>query len=279
MHKFCRIFSLDIYTGEVINASTSLENRSLQAISDILTSSEISISMPSRYTMGLTPLKDTYEAVAETFTVKPTKVGYSNFVNALNQVTEGKKAACDDRSNSCADITILAIQYQMLRNEKGTPLNMLRIREVFGAILWIKELESPFDSERKKRHSHKCQCPNCPKSSFTEFFNCLDPHDMQPIMGMRQTFYKGGSPCLALALDTTGSMVEEIEDAKNVIINFLASEKSEPLYYVLVPFTDLSNEKFLSESKLSQFFLCTILQFFYFHIAIIQVLDQELWPV
>ena len=48
----------------------------------------------------------------------------------------------------------------------------------------------------------------------------------------------GFLPCLAFAVDTTGSMGEEIEAAKEIIRNLSRSEEDSPVCYVLQPFND-----------------------------------------
>ena len=220
-------------------------------IIDILIYREIPISMLSEFTTNLTTLHSAYVALAQTFAVEPTNEGYSKFVDALDQVTKRKKAACDDKISSCADITSLASQYRMLISKKYSPSNILRIREIFGTILCIDELENFNGGEKRKRDAYEhCTCQACPIFSVDYFFICLDPENLKPILGMIESMQNGASPCLALVVDTTGSMSTEIESARYVIHKFLASEKQQLLCYLLVPFTDLSNDEYKKGSKL-----------------------------
>ena len=87
----------------------------------------------------------------------------------------------------------------------------------------------------------RCTCPPggitgdiiCP----CEFFKCLDPDDVvKSILG-----FNTEEECLALAIDTTGSMSGEIDVAKEIILNFLKSEEEIGIAgcYVLVPFNDI----------------------------------------
>ena len=111
--------------------------------------------------------------------------------------------------------------------------------------------------ERKRRDFHcperkDCKCPDSGELvCVCEFFACLDPDDdIKPMVGMIDVFVEEFVfPCLAFAVDTTGSMREEIEAAKEVIRNLLSSEEDGPICYVLQPFNDYRDGSFDPASK------------------------------
>ena len=268
-------------TFKLLNSSVSEEEDRIEVvgeIGDILTFANISTFLTSVSTFLESTLsvgediangtnetdpqplmKIIYTALAEGFEIEATEEGYGNFVEAVNQVTEAKKAACEGGSINATDVPRLAREYSIFKD--NVIENIIQLRDVFGKMLCIKEKET-HERKRRKRYSH---CPDrsecvCPKGAdgtifwdeivcVCEFFACMDPEqDLKPMLGMYDT--KDGPPCLVLVVDTTGSMADEIEAAKEVIHNFLRSEEDKPACYALLPFNDLSNDKFVEESKL-----------------------------
>ena len=257
-------------TFEVLNSSVSEEEDRIEVVKEIeaifisvnistFFSPLISVNDSVTYGMNETdpqpPMKIVYTALTEEFEIEATEEGYSNFVEAVNQVTEAKKAACEGGSINATDVPRLAREYGILK--KNLTGNIVQLREVFGKMLCIKEKES-HERKRRKRDSHCPEC-KCPQKHgvvlwgevicMCEFFSCMDPEsDLKPMLGMFNI--RDELPCLALVVDTTGSMRNEIEAAKEVIYNFLGSERDEPGCYALLPFNDLSNDEFLEGSKL-----------------------------
>ena len=172
-------------------------------------------------------------------------------------VTEAKEAACEGGGSvSAADVPRLAREYRTLK--ENVQKNIAQLRNIFGKMFCISER----DNERRKRKRQESECPTsdnctCPTSGVSgvncvcEFFTCLNPDDdLRPILGLYDIDPGDlGFPCLALVVDTTGSMREEIEAAKVVIRNFLSSEEDGPGCYVLQPFNDLRDEVFDANSK------------------------------
>ena len=287
------LFFIEIGRGctfEVLNSSVSEEEGRIEVveeISEVLTSIGIPIAIPNITTLlnplaGLgggrrvetgneteedempmeqPPLKVVYEVIAEELEVEASDEGYSNFVEAVSQVTEAKEAACEgDEIVDSADVPRLVREYRTLR--ENVTENIVQLREVFGKMLCIKE--TSHEERRRKRDSHCPKVCTCPPGGLfdesircvCEFFACMDPtRDLKPILGLLDIFVEEGFPCLSLVVDTTGSMSDEIEAAKHVIHNFLSSEEHEPGCYVLLPFNDLSNEVFIPESKLNISFI------------------------
>ena len=201
------------------------------------------------------PLKTVYRAIAKEFEVETTEEGYDNFAEAVSQITEAKIAACEDSASvSEDDVPRLASEYRGLKED--VVANIIEMRNIFGKMLCLSER----DHEERKRKRRDFHCPErkdckCPESGklvcVCEFFACLDPDDdIKPIMGLIDVFVElGFLPCLAFAVDTTGSMGEEIEAAKEIIRNLSRSEEDSPVCYVLQPFNDLQNGFFDPASK------------------------------
>ena len=267
-------------TFKLLNSSVSEEEDRIEVvgeIGDILTFANIStfltsvstfldptlsisegIANGSNETDPQPPMKIIYTALTKEFEIEATEEGYGEFVEAVNQVTEAKKAACEGGIINATDVPRLAREYSTFKD--NVIENIVQLRDVFGKMLCIKEKES-HEMRRKKRDSHcpdrsECVCPKATDGTILwdeivcvcEFFVCMDPEqDLKPLLGMYDI--AEGPPCLALVVDTTGSMSDEIEAAKEVINNFLRSEEEEPVCYALLPFNDLSNDIFIEESK------------------------------
>ena len=186
-----------------------------------------------------------YEAISKDLNIKATEDGFFSFSEALDEITEAKDTACADEETSY-DVSILVGDYARLR--MNVSRNAGRMREVFGDMLCVNEQESGDGGVRIRRQDF-CPAPEdcvCPDGGFDavlcvcEFFRCLDPdNDLKPILGL-PTDLVSGLPCLGLVVDTTGSMADEIEAAKQLIRNFLSSEEEEPGCYVLIPYNDLA---------------------------------------
>ena len=204
------------------------------------------------------PLRAVYTAVAEEFDVEATDEGYNNFTEAIAEITEAKEEACKgDGSVSEEDIPRLAREYKELKGDIEENIN--KIRDIFGKMLCLSERSGHEDKKRKRRDAHcpdyGAPCP-CPEDGIIicvcEFFSCLDPDDdIRPVLGIGDVFVEefGGFPCLAFAVDTTGSMGGEIETVKEVIRAFIASEVDGPSCYVLQPFNDHQDGRFDPTSK------------------------------
>ena len=203
-------------------------------------------------------LKTLYKAIAKAFEVETTKKGYDNFTESVSQITEAKVVACEDGASvSEDDIPRLASEYRELKED--VMANIKEMRNVFGKMLCLSERDHE-ERKRKRRGFHclekkDCKCPD-PESDedlicVCQFFRCLDPDDdIKPIMGLIDVVEKLRSPaCLAIAVDTTGSMRQEIEAAKEVIRNLLSSEEDGPACYVLQPFNDYRDGSFDPASK------------------------------
>ena len=222
-------------------------------------------------TTNESPLKTVYEALAKEFEVETSEKGYTNFAEAVNQITEAKVAACEDGSGlSEGDVPRLANKYGVLKEDFVA--NVVELRGIFGKMMCLSEKEHE-DRKRMRRDSYcpdrkDCKCPGNESLIICvcEFFDCLDPEDnIKPIMGI--SYIPDISvPCLAFIVDTTGSMETEISAVKEVIRTFLSSEEgtytSKRLYgpgcYVLQPFNDYKNGMF-DPTSMYKAIICTVL--------------------
>ena len=202
------------------------------------------------------PLKVAYRAIAKAFEVEATDEGYGNFAEAVSVVSEAKEVACEGGGSiSAADVPRLAREYGTLK--ENVKKNIALLRNIFGKMLCISER----DNERRRQKRQESDCPTrddckCPTSGVSvncvcEFFACLDRNDdLRPILGLHDIDLGNiGFPCLALVVDTTGSMRQEIDAAKVVIRNFLSSEEDGPGCYILQRFNDYGDEDFDPSSK------------------------------
>ena len=230
---------------EIVEVLDSVLSTSL---GDILGSNETSTGNPT----SESPLETVYIAVAEEYDVEVSDEGLSNFTEAITEITEAKKVACEGGNISEADVPRLISEYDAIKDDIES--NVEEARAIFGKMLCLSERDS--DRKRKKRDSHcpvfgaECLCPlSGAIVCVCEFFSCLDPDDeIKPILGLKDVAEEV-PPCLALAVDTTGSMSAEIEAVKEVVRHFLAGEEDDPGCYVLQPFNDLTNGEFHPGSK------------------------------
>ena len=103
------------------------------------------------------------------------------------------------------------------------------LRAVFAKLLCIREQNS-----RVGKRSI---------SSLEEFFRRLSSKDFGDIFGFTKT--NGGdrpTASLGFAVDTTGSMGDEIQNVRGIIRTFVRSEKQEPFRYVLAEFNDYGSD-------------------------------------
>ena len=189
-----------------------------------------------------------YESLAEEFGERPTESGYSQFVEGLTEITEAYAEACSTSDLQPEDIPGLVQQYLTLKNSSSEE-NIGELREIFGKMLCIQEREA----EVRRRRQEDIICLPCPENKLEgnirrscQFFRCLDPNDdLKPLFG----FSDKSGQALGLVVDTTGSMGDEIEAAKQVMTNLIAREEDVAIRsYILTPFNDHGINS--SESKL-----------------------------
>ena len=153
----------------------------------------------------------------------PSDAVYDRFVSAMSDVSREHFKACYGPSSERVQAThvqSLIIQFNGLRNTT----RVHELRAVFAKLLCIRDRNSRIG----KRST----------SGLEDFFRDLSPIDFGDIFGFTETNQPVPTGSLAFAVDTTGSMSDEILSVRRIIRSFVRSEKQEPFYYVLAEFND-----------------------------------------
>jgi hypothetical protein len=223
-------------------------------------------------TSNTSVIEATYESLAESLGSSTSDTGYSEFVEALNEIAIAEARACS--SSVMLNVTQLASEFTHAFSQELTEENLREIRTLFGELLCAESMEqdmptSPSGTRRCPLRS-ECTCPMGGIGSTLmcacQFFACLDQGDhIAPIFGFSQQTHR----CLAFIVDTTGSMSAEISAVRRIILDFVRSEEdlNEIRCYILVPFND--NGNVYNSKKLNY---CTILS----HIVVIECMSCKL---
>lgn len=195
------------------------------------------------------PAQVAYESLADSFGVKPTPTGYTNFVEAVNEISLAQAEACSNSSFVPTPDLVSQLAEEFETKFTADDRDLTEVRMVYGQLLC---LNSRSESSRKKRQIN-CECTLdlqtdrlSKAQSICEFFECLaEKFEIQqliaPIFGLEVSGAAKSEdiPCLAFALDYSGSMVEELDAAKQIIKGFLVNDAAfnERLCYILVIFS------------------------------------------
>ena len=185
-----------------------------------------------------------YTTLAKKFDKVKSDTGYTQFVEAVAEITEAHHEACSGRPDeqpTREDVPRLARQFAAL-----SPNESQELRSIFGKMLCLRDRHS----DRKKRQAEPvdvCDGVECPDGEFDavtewcQFFACLDD-EIEERFGVRLEavfgFIRDDLQCLAFVVDTTGSMRQEIQAVQDLILGFVSSE--EPACYIITPFNDNS---------------------------------------
>ena len=195
-----------------------------------------------------------YSSLAEGFGRVESHAGYTQFKEAVTEITEARQEACDgppDERLTREDVPGLARRFARLPLSEANEL-----RKIFGKMLCITT--SAESSGRKKRRD-PCACPDGgfddPSLTECQFFDCLD-NDIEERYGERlEAMFNfldvDTLPCLGFVVDTTASMSEEIEAVQNLILAFVSSEQDEPACYVITPFNDYGSPPIFGRGMMS----------------------------
>ena len=186
-------------------------------------------------------LQQVFKLLAKHFDIIPNKSHLKRFREAVIEVSVAKYEACNGSSRlDIKDVSELIQDFVSTYNMDKRSRDGHQLRRLYGKLQCIKSTIYVNSVTRRRRDS------DCPKGcgpilAFQEaacFFRCLDSEDT-----VKEIFFISGealedNPCLAFVIDTTGSMTEEINDAKRIILDFLRSEEEigETGCYILVPF-------------------------------------------
>ena len=190
-------------------------------------------------------LDQVYEQLAVYFKQTPSTEGQNEFLTAIEEIYTSYASECVEDSGDVpgtGDIAVLAATFRKLT----LGLNSIRrkdlaqARDIYGKFLCY---EGKKGGTRQKRQSDifipsECECPNSGVTEPCHFFVCLDSSVTKFIMGFGNSI--DNTPCIGFIVDTTGSMWNEIEAVKRVILQFIKSQADSTHCYLLVPFNDYS---------------------------------------
>ena len=197
--------------------------------------------------------KGAYGSLTKDFGTVESDTGYTDFLEAITEITETARKVRPDKRRSVDDVSDLVELFATL------PLSETHeLRKIFGEMLRLK---NEGRSRRIKKQLYAsdsdydydydyCAGVVCPDEGFAgvvddvcEFFACLES-DIENRYGTRLEAIFGflhvdaPLPCLGFVVDTTGSMGQEIKAVQNLVMGFVSSEKDEPACYVINQFND-----------------------------------------
>lgn len=200
-----------------------------------------------------------YNNLAKHYGKKPTEKGLKSFEEAINDISIAKNEACGGASPlDLSDVPELIETF--VGEYKNRIKDGRKLRNVYGKLLCINSTQNVSSIRRHRRSSHDCECP--PEAYETEFafhdychfFACLESEETLESIFFAPASVLIDEQCIAFVIDTTGSMSEEISDAKRIIQDFLRHEEElgELGCYILVPFNDVGPDDAIvhEESKI-----------------------------
>ena len=212
----------------------------------------ISVEVPASNT-DTSVLRLFYESLAESFDNRTSAIGFSNFIEAINEIAIAEAIACS--SSDLLDISQLASDFANFTLSQGLTDESLReIQIILGEILCAESMEEHSLAGMECPSRGDCTCPPdgiSPSITCTcEFFACLEIEDhLGPTFGFSNPVQ---GPCIAFIVDTTGSMADEIAAIRTAIVDFVMNEEAvnELRCYILVPFNDGGGNVAISKYKI-----------------------------
>ena len=168
-------------------------------------------------------LRSLYQNLTRARGEAPSDAIYDHFVSAMSDVSREHFKACYGPSSERVrptHVQSLIRQFNGLRNTT----RVHELRAVFAKLLCVRD----HNSRIGKRSTR----------GLEDFFRGLSSRDFGDIFGFTETNRPVPTGSLAFAVDTTGSMGDEIHNVTQIIRSFVRSEKQEPFYYVLAEFND-----------------------------------------
>jgi hypothetical protein len=191
-------------------------------------------------------LRSLYESLAESFDNRTSATGFSNFMEAVNEIALAEAIACS--SSESLNVSELASDFASALSLNTTDESLREIRIILGQILCAESMEQGLPSGMACPSRGDCICPSDgiggTISCTCQFFACLETEldRLGPVFGFStfSTPVTSQGSCIAFIVDTTGSKADEIAAIRTVIENFLRSEEAsnELRCYILVPFND-----------------------------------------
>ena len=239
---------------EVLVLTATQERNQKAVVEDVVTvfPSVLAGSRDSEPTSAEELFASVYSSLAKDFGRVESDTGYTQFKEAVTEITEARQEACDgppDERPTREDVPGLAQRFARLPLSEANEL-----RKIFGKMLCITT--SAESLARKKRDDH-CTCPDRgfddPSLTECQFFDCLDD-DIEERYGERLeavfNFDVEDFQCLGFVVDTTGSMGQEIAAVRDLILSFISSEQDEPACYVITPFNDYGSPPILGRGMI-----------------------------
>lgn len=207
----------------------------------------------------LTVIKAVYTSLSEKFGFNYSEPRFNSFVEAVTEISSVEEEACtvgNAHAVSSDNFPELVTEFNNAFSGTGRSRNLTAIRSVYGKMLCIVRQGTSTTRRHKRMHTdcdplHLCspvdniKCPDggiavasCP----CQFFRCLDPDMLfSTIFGWEPL----SKQCLAFVIDTTGSMTDDIDDARTVILDFVRAEEHLGIFgcYMLVPFNDVGPDE------------------------------------
>ena len=227
------------------------ENATQELINDLQT---IVLQNPLQGDISNSTINETtlYNTLVASLNLTGSSDGFQNFSTALNVISESYFKACfgpaDEKPTKAVAPELLSQFLFLLENRT----NITTVRELYGQLSCLKNF-----SQSPQFNKGDVSCAS--KKTIEALYDCVDQDDLQCIFNLNDPIncfttvdlsVKEKKHCLGFAVDTTGSMSEEISHAREVVKSFIASEENTiTLCYVLVPFNDYSASEWPNEGS------------------------------
>ena len=196
-----------------------------------------------------------YSALSKAHNITESSKGLKDFTVALDAITNAYFVACygfEENQPTAQDGPELVQEFLTLL---ATSSDIFRMREIFGQLTCLKNFST--NNAIKKRDATIMLLTKCGgKTSLKNLYECLNESLQQCIFSLSgsctedQANAEKLTSCIGFVVDTTGSMGEEIDDARTVITNLVQSEANNNIRcYVLVGFNDYDDTDDLYNSK------------------------------
>ena len=186
-----------------------------------------------------------YEKLAKHFKQTPSAKGQNEFRAAVDEIYTSYTSECVGDSGDVPgtnDILVLAATFRELTRGLNSIRrdNLTQARDIYGKFLCYEEKRGGARRKRQSADAYntptECECPESGVTEPCHFFACLNVSVIKFISGFGNSKFE--QPCIGFIIDTTGSMWNEIEAARRVILQFIKSQADSTDCYLLVPFND-----------------------------------------
>ena len=247
----CNFFTDICSSGTLVSQASepeNLQNTARDIFDDNILTFEVPASNPDAM------LRSLYESLAESFDNRTSATGFSNFMEAVNEIALAEAIACS--SSELLNVSVLASDFANSLSLNITDESLRETRITLGEILCAESMEQRLLSDMECPSRGNCTCPpegiGMTISCTCQFFACLETEldRLGPVFGFSNfSSPVSQEPCIAFIVDTTGSKAAEIDAVRTVIEDFLRSEEAsnELRCYILVPFNDIGGNVDISK--------------------------------